>query len=288
MKKGIASRIFDCFNYLFMTALVLTMLLPFVHVAAVSLSGPGPVMQNRVYLWPVELNLTTYKKVLFNDVVLISYKNTIIYTVLGTFVNLAMTASAAYSLAKKRMIFRRFFTFMVTFTMLFGGGMMPTYLLVQKLGLINSMWSVILPGAISTWNLLVMRTFFLEIPDSLEESAMIDGGNDIGIFFKIILPLSKASLATIGLFYAVGHWNSFFSPLIYLNDRNKYPLQIILRSMIIEGNPMSTDTPGNDEITVVQNIKYTVIMVATIPILLVYPFIQKYFVKGVMIGSVKG
>jgi putative aldouronate transport system permease protein len=289
IKKSVGSHIFDTFNYLFMGFLVLSMLVPFIHVAAVSMSSAGPVIQNKVTIWPVGFNVESYKKILTDPYILTSYKNTLFYTAFGTFINLILTAMTAYALAKKKMIFRNGFTMIIMFTMIFNGGMIPNYLLVQKLKLIDTLWAVVLPGAISTWNLMVMRQFFMAIPESLEESAMIDGCNDIQIFYKIILPLSKASLATIGLFYAVGHWNSFFLPLIYLHSKSKYPIQIILRSMVIEGNLQSVQTQNASEAaTVVQNIKYTVIMVATLPILAVYPFIQKYFVKGSMVGSVKG
>jgi len=291
MKASVPSKLFDLCNYLFMILLVIIMLFPFIHIAAISLSSAEPVLQGRVSLWPINFNVASYKKVLSDAQVLIAYKNTILYTVVGTTINMILTTMIAYALAKRKMVLRKLFTFMITFTMLFGGGMIPSYLLVKQLHMINTMWAVTIPGAISTWNLLIMRQFFLAIPESLEESAMIDGYNDIQIFFKIVLPLSKASLATIGLFYAVSHWNSFFVPFIYLNEKSKFPLQIILRSMVVEGNiqpPDQSSIMDNNQFTVVQNIKYTVLMVATIPILLVYPFIQKYFVQGVMIGSIKG
>lgn len=289
IKKSFASTIFDICNYSFMGLLVATMLVPFVHVAAVSLSSAGPVIQNKVFLWPKGFNLNSYSRVLGDMYIMLAYKNTIIYTAAGTFVNLFMTAMTAYVLAKRKMIFRKELTFLITFTMLFNGGMIPSYLLVQKLNMINTIWAVIIPGAISTWNLLVMRQFFIAIPDSLEESAVIDGCNDFDVFIRIVLPLSQAALATIGLFYAVAHWNSFFGPLLYLNDRKKFPLQIVLRSMVIEGNLQTqATTPTDSDMNVVQTLKYTVIMVATLPILCVYPFIQKYFVKGVLVGSIKG
>ncbi len=287
---GLGSRVVNLFIVGFMLALVAATLFPIMHVAALSLSGSGPVMEGRVVLLPKEFTLDTYKRVLSDARVLRAYVNTLLYTLIGTAMNMAFTTLSAYAIANRRMIFRRPLTFLITFTMMFGGGLIPTYLVVRNLGMIDTLWAVTVPQAINTWNLLVMRQFFLGIPDSLEDSAMMDGANDFMIFARITLPLSQAVLAAMTLFYAVGHWNSFFTPLIYLNDPRKYPLQIILRQLVIQGQA-SMEEFAADQINVssdIVNIKYTVIMVALIPVLVVYPIVQKHFVKGVLIGSIKG
>jgi putative aldouronate transport system permease protein len=208
----------------------------------------------------------------------------------GTAVNLLLTALCAYPLSKKRLLFRPFFMTLIIFTMFFNGGLIPRYLLVQSLGMIDTIWAIIIPAAIRTWYMIIMRTFFQSLPDSLEESAYIDGANDFQIFIKIYLPLSKAIVATLTVFYSVEQWNNFFPALIYLNSESKFPLQIILRNMVVVGNmseQMGEIGQGSDYIAVEKTIKYAVIMVSTLPIMLVYPFLQRYFVKGVMVGSLK-
>ena len=286
---------FDVVNTCFMILLIALTFVPFLHVAAQSLSGNGPVMRGDVTLWPLEWSLESYKKVLSDGDVLVSYRNTVLYTVVGTAINIALTALTAYALASKRMPMRRAFTFLVTFTMMFSGGMIPSYLVVSNLKLIDTIWAIVLPGAINTWNLLVMRTFFMGIPDNLTEAAMVDGAGDFRVFWQIFIPLSMASIMAITLFYAVGHWNSYFNAMIYLNSPDKYPVQIMLRKMVIQGIISMEESAGDAAAAgslafnqMTQNIKYTVIMVAVIPILMVYPFVQKYFVKGVMIGAIKG
>lgn len=289
IKKTAGSWIFDCINNLFLMFVIIAMLSPFLHVASVSISDKIAVVNNKISLFPIGLDFDAYRKVFENEYIFISYKNTIIYTVVGTLVNLILTAMVAYPLSKKFFFGRKQFTMLITFTMFFGGGMIPGYLLVKSLGIMNSMWAVILPGAVSTWNMIIMRTFFQNIPDSLEESAVIDGCTEIGVLFKIILPLSMPIMSTMGLFYAVGHWNSFFGPLLYLNDKAKYPLQIILRQIVISGEmAFAQGSSSGEEIVIADSVKYATIMVATLPIIMIYPFIQKYFVKGVMVGSIKG
>ncbi len=282
---------------MFFTVLKITFLLficvitlyPFLHIFAVSLSNELPIMRGEVGIIPKGLNFKSYNEVLKDPQLLTSYKNTIIYVVARTMIALTVTVCGAYALTKKHMLFHRFFTLMVVFTMFFSGGMIPTYLVVQKLGLVDTRWAVILVNSVSVWYLLLMRTFFSSIPSELEDSGKIDGLNEIGILWYIILPLSKASLATIGLFYAVAMWNAFFTPFIYLNSPEKFPLQVILRQIVIANDMKATQYVGADDSAVLpEAIKYATIMVSTLPIIMVYPFIQKYFVKGVMIGSVKG
>lgn len=273
------------------SAVVLSMvavatLYPFIYMISVSLSSSVYVLRNEVSFYPKGINLDMYRMVLKDPRIWQSYMNTIIYTGLGTLISLVITSMGAYALAKKEMVFRKAFTLMIVFTMFFGGGMIPTFLIVKNLGLIDTVWGMVLPGAVSTWNLLVMRTFFSAMPVELEESGRLDGLTDFGIFMRIIVPLSKAVFATIGLFYAVAMWNNFYLPLLYLRDANLFPLQVVLRNMIMAGTEASN--AGGENFIVDESLKYAVIMVATVPILIVYPFLQKYFSKGVMIGAVKG
>jgi putative aldouronate transport system permease protein len=267
------------------------MVYPFVYVLSVSLSGAGAVTQNRVSFFPVEFTLSAYKIVAANNRIWSGYLNTIKYTLLGTLVNLALTSLMAYALSKKYLFARKFFSMFVIFTMFFQGGMVPNYLLISGLGMINTIWAVILPGAVSTWYLMVMRTYFSGLPAELEEAAMVDGCNPFYVFLRITLPLSKPILVTMALFYAVGHWNAYLGPFIYLNDQAKFPLQIVLRQILITGDTNFTNSLSfldDSDLFISDTIKYATIMISVLPVIMAYPFIQKYFSKGVMIGSVKG
>lgn len=278
---------FDIVNGVILFGVIFACLYPFIYMIAVSLSSDIYIMRGEVWFWPKGFSLEAYKYVMADGRIFTGYKNTFIYVTLGTAVSLLLTALGAYALSKKQMVFRKPLMLMIVFTMFFGGGMIPTFLVVRELGLINTIWAMVLPGAISTWNLLIMRTFFAGIPSELEESGKIDGLSEIGIFFRIVLPLSKAVLATIGLYYAVGIWNNFMGPLLYLRNQELFPLQVILRNIVLSGQLSGSDGPT--EIAVVEDaIKFATIMVSTLPILVIYPFIQKYFVKGALIGSVKG
>ena len=282
-------RVFDLVNGLLLLALAGITLYPLYYVAIVSISHGYAVVRGEVSWWPVQVNLESYRAVLEAPYVLISYRNTIWYTVAGTIVNVALSAFCAYPLAMKFFYGRRFFTGFIVATMFFKGGLIPTYLVVRSLGLLDTMWSLILPTAIVTYYMIIMRTFFRNIPEELHDSAYLDGANDIQIFFRIALPISTPIMATMTLFYAVQHWNSFFPALIYLSDRAKYPIQLVLRSMVIEGDVANMQVEFQDDERIVDTtVKYAIIMVATIPILLLYPFLQRYFVKGIMIGSLKG
>ena len=220
----------------------------------------------------------------------LSLRNSLVYTTLGTLINLVMTTLCAYPLARPRFSGRKLFTWVVTLTMFFSGGLIPLYLLVMQLGLINNMWALLLPGAINVWNMFILRTSFQQIPEELYEAALMDGANDFQTLIRVALPLSKAVLATLLMFYAVAHWNDFFNALIFLNDRAKYPIQLVMRNIVILGRFEQTNelAGGSDFAVIEQTLKYATIMVSTIPILLVYPFVQRYFVKGVMIGAIKG
>ncbi|MFW5435316.1 carbohydrate ABC transporter permease [Paenibacillus apiarius] len=282
--------LFPCVNALILTIVVVVTLYPFIYMAVISVSGDIYVMRGEVFLWPKGFNLKMYSLVLGDLSILQAYLNTIIYTVLGTVIALAITSAGAYALSRSDMVFNKGFTLMVIFTLFFSGGMIPSFLVVKELGIIDTVWAMVLPGAVSTWNLIIMRTFFANIPKELEESGKMDGLNDLGLFFRIAVPLSKASFATIGLFYAVSLWNNFYFPLLYLRDPGLFPLQVLLRNLVLAGQVMSGDVTqiGGDQLIVEESLKYATIMVSTLPILLVYPFLQKYFVKGALIGAVKG
>jgi len=280
---------FDALNALILTGVVGACLYPFVYMLAVSLSDSASIASGEVWLWPKGINLDMYQYVFEDGRVLKGYKNTLIYVVLGTAISLLVTALGAYSLSKAKLVMGKPILMLIVFTMFFNGGMIPTFLVVKELGFVNTIWGMVLPGAVATWNLLIMRTFFMGMPQELEESGKIDGLSEIGIFFRIVLPLSKPVLATIGLYYAVGMWNNFMGPLLYLRDADMQPLQVILRNIVLSGQLTGTDGPVVGDIVVVEDgLKFATIMVSTVPILLVYPFIQKYFVKGALIGSVKG
>ena len=291
MKKKIKITHFDFINNFFLFLMFAIMLYPFIYVLAVSLSSPEAVMQNKVVLFPVEITTINYQVVFSNRGIWTGFANTLRYVVVGTLINLALTSLMAYALSKKQLFGRKFFTLFVIFTMFFQGGMIPSYILVRNLRMINTIWAIVLPGAVSIWYLMVMRTFFGGLPEELEEAAMIDGCHPIKIFISIVLPLSKPILLTMSLFYAVSHWNAFMGPLIYLNDKSKFPIQIILRQILITGDTNFTSAVSfldDSHLIISDAIKYATIITAIFPIIMVYPFIQKYFAKGVMIGSVKG
>jgi len=259
-------------------------LYPMIYMVAVSLSTDIYVLRGDISFYPKGLTLDTFSRVMQNSRLLNSFKNTIVYVSTGTALSLMITAMAAFALSKNRIMYYKFFTLMVIITMYFGGGMIPTYLLVRQLGLIDKIWAVILPSAMSTYNLLVMRSFFDQFPNEIEDSGRMDGLNDIQIFWKLVLPVSKAVLVSIGLFYAVSKWNAFFEPFLYLTTTKKFPLQLILREVLTAGQSNASE----DKLVVVQSLRYATIIVSIFPIIAVYPFLQKHFVKGVMIGAVKG
>jgi putative aldouronate transport system permease protein len=290
-RRGSGDRAFFIGNNIFLALIFIVMLYPFLYVLAVSLSSPDAVIQNKVFLFPVGFNLTAYRVVADNKGIWTGYANTLLYTAVGTLINLAVTSLMAYALSKKHLWGYRFFSLFVVFTMFFQGGMIPNYLLISNLRMINTIWSIVLPGAVSTWYLMVMRTFFSGLPAELEEAAMVDGCNPFVIFIRIVLPLSKPILFTMTLFYAVTHWNAYMAPLIYLNDKAKFPLQIIMRQILITGDTNFTNAISyldDTGLIISDTIKYAAIIISILPIVMVYPFIQKHFSKGVMIGSVKG
>ncbi|NSW89479.1 MAG: carbohydrate ABC transporter permease [Firmicutes bacterium] len=288
-RKSISEITFDTINHFILFLLVIITIYPFLYVLFASLSDPLKVLQGgSLLLWPHGFNLDAYKMVFKNPMVMIGYRNTIIYVVTGTAINMLLTSFGAYVLSRRDLYGKSFFMFLIVFTMFFSGGLIPLYLLVNKLNMTNTVWAMVIPGAISTWNLIIMRTSFVSMPESLVESAKMDGANDFYVLFKIILPLSLPIISVMILFYGVSHWNSWFNAMIFLRKRELYPLQLVLREILIS-NSTDSMTIGitGDVAPVAENIKYATVMVATIPILLIYPFLQKYFVKGVMIGAIK-
>ncbi|TDF99509.1 carbohydrate ABC transporter permease [Paenibacillus piri] len=290
IKESFSEKLFEAVIILILLAICTSVLYPVLLIVSSSLSDPIAVLKGQVLLLPVNPTLLVYDMVFNNPEIWGTYGNTIIYTVVGTFVNVALTALGAYPLSRRDFYGKNIFMLLFVFTMFFSGGMIPSYLLVKNLGLLNTMWALILPGAVSTWNLIIMRTFFQStIPVELQESAFIDGASDLTVFWKIVLPLSAPILAVMTLFYGVGHWNSWFPALLYLSDRTLYPLQIILREILIQSS--TQDMSGgaiSDQEMIGEGIKYATMVVATLPILCLYPFLQKYFVKGVMVGAIKG
>jgi len=292
-KKSIPSIIFDTFNTILMIFLIIITLYPFWHVAMSSISNPPDlIIHQGPVLYPIGgIEVGNYGLVFKNPMISLGYLNTIKYLVIGTTINMIMTMFCAYALSRKQLMLRNFVMYLIIFTMYFSGGLIPSYLLVQNLGMTDTLWALILPGAISTYNMIILRTAFASIPDSMEESAKLDGANDLIILFRIIVPLSLPTIAVMILFYGVGHWNSWFSAMIYLRTRAKFPLQLILREILLantaSGETM-VDTAAGDKIPLAETVKYATIMVATVPILFVYPFLQRYFVKGIMIGAIKG
>ena len=279
-------RAFVIINTIVLLLIGVIMLYPAIYVIAASFSEETAILRGDVFLYPVGAHVKAYQKVFVYPMLWQSYRNTLIYTVLGTAINLVLTVFGAWALSQKKMVGRRFLTLMCTFTMFFGGGMIPTFLVVKGLGLLNTMWAILLPSAVSTYNMILMRTFFRQIPESLVEAAELDGCRDFGVLFRIVLPLSLASLMTIGMFYAVGHWNSYFPAVMYLTtNRELNPLQIILRQVVLLNEIVENST--STENVMAEGIKYATIVVAMIPMLCIYPFVQRYFVKGVMVGSVK-
>ena len=286
-KKNIRGWGFRLVNAAVLGLVALMTLYPFLYVIFASFSDPVKLMGNSgLLLKPLGFSLNAYKKVFVNPSIYSGYLNTIFYVTAGTMINILATCMAAYVLSRKQFMLRRFLTILFIFTMYFNGGLIPSYLLIKDLGLINSRLSLILPGAVSTFNLMIMITGFEGIPQSLEESARIDGAGDWTILFRIIMPLAKPTIMVILLYYAVGHWNSWFNAMIYLRDAQKMPIQIFLRDILTRSQLVAM-TGQTDVEDVGQTIKYATIIVSTVPILCIYPFIQKHFVKGVMIGAVK-
>ncbi|WP_183603494.1 carbohydrate ABC transporter permease [Paenibacillus phyllosphaerae] len=273
-----------------MLSLCFVTLYPFLYILFASLSDPAEMARFRGMLfYPQGFSLDAYKAVLDNPMVTTGYRNTLFYVIAGTSINLIMTTLGAYALSRRNVYFNNTIMLIIIITMVFNGGLIPSFLLVNNLGMLNTPWALLLPGAISSFNLIIMRTAFQGIPVGLEESARIDGANDWTILSRIIIPLSMPVIAVMILWYAVGHWNSYFSALIYLRDRELFPLQLVLREILISNSTdsMTTGSGAGDRMDIGVTIKYATIIVSTLPILVLYPFLQKYFVHGVLIGALK-
>ena len=292
-KKSVSGIIFDVFNYLLMLGIAFICVVPIIHVIWASVSDPASVDKAKGFiLYPLGTpSLNAYKIIMRYKNIWTGYKNTLFYVVVQCLVTSVLTVIAGYITSRKRFRYRNVLMMFLAFTMLFNGGMIPTYMVVKNLGMYDSRWAVIIPSAISMFNMIILRTAFADVPEALEESARLEGAGEWTIMTRIIVPLSKATIAVIVLYYAVGLWNSWFPAMIYLKDRTKYPLQLILREILLL-NDTAVMTTSADAVKNVQTerklVKYTTIIVSTVPIMCFYPFIQKYFTKGVMIGAVKG
>lgn len=292
IKKTRFDRLFDGVIYFILGFLTVTYLYVLIFTVSASFSDPNAVYSGRVILWPVDFTLQGYERVFQEKMVWIGYKNSLIYMVVGTFVSTALTLTGAYALSRKDLPGRGFITGILVFTMFFSGGIIPLYLIVRSLGILDTMWAIILPGAVGMSNVIIARTFFANsIPNGLLDAARIDGCNNVRFFFRIALPLSKAIIAVIALYYAIGYWNDYFNAMIYFKTRTKYPLQLFLREILISSqtsSAMTGDVLEQELLAQLQEIiKYTLIVVGSLPLLIIYPFLQKYFVQGVMIGSLK-
>jgi putative aldouronate transport system permease protein len=282
-------RAFQVANALILTGVVVVTLYPFVNILAQSFSSEGYIVSGQVNLVPHGFNLTTYKAVMSDPMFWRNYRNTVVYTVVGTFVSMVLTTCYAYALSKRDLKGRTALIGVAVFTMFFSGGLIPNYVLVSRLGLRNSIWAIVLPNAISVFNLLVMKAFFESMPQDLEEAAAVDGLSTYGILLRIVLPLSKAVLATMTLFYAVFYWNSWFSAFLYMDRTELFPVTVYLRNLIAGAmDTTSGGAPADDQSQVAANIQSVTMVLTVLPILVVYPFIQRYFVRGVMLGAVKG
>ncbi len=290
-----SDTLFDLINYLFWTLIVFAVIYPLYWVVIASVSDPNEVLMGRVLLWPIGFSMDGYEAIFNYSRIWLGYKNSLIYAALGTITSLALILPAGYVISRRDFVGRGAFMIMITITMFFGGGLIPTYLVIKGLGMDNSMWAIIIPSACGAYNILVAKSFFTaNIPHEMLEAAQMDNCSNVRFFFKIALPISMPLVAVITVFTAVGHWNSYFSALIYLRDDTKYPLQMILREILVQQDTskMLADIQymekAEDRRRLAELIKYGVIIVSSLPVLILYPFMQKYFVKGVMVGSIKG
>lgn len=290
MKASKGEKVFYIINNIVLAFIVLICLYPIIYVFSASISSPAMLYEGKVVLFPKELTFASYKKVLSDSEIFVAFLNSVYYMVVGTAYSLAVTIGAAYPLSKKWFYGRKFFTIIMAITMWFGGGMIPQYLNIRDLGLIDTRTAIIVAFAVAPFNIIIMRTFFQSVPESLEEAAVIDGATNFQILSKIYLPLSKAAIATIGLFCVVARWNGYFWAMVLITDNAKIPLQVLLKKLIVDASLVNeTDSVINVAgLTSKETIIYTTIVVSMLPMLIVYPFLQKYFVKGVMIGSIKG
>jgi putative aldouronate transport system permease protein len=293
MRETFEDRIFSAVNYVLLSIALIMILYPLYFIIIASISDPNTVNAGEVWLWPKGLTLKGYMKIFENQSIWVGYRNTIIYTCLGTIINVVLTLTSAYALSRKDLLGRNLLMLVLTFTMFFSGGLIPTYLLIMRLGMLDTIWAMLIPTAVGVWNVIVARTYFQSnIPTELLEAAQMDGCSNLRFLRKIVLPLSNAIIAVMILFYSVNHWNSYFQALIYLNRQEMLPLQIILRNILVQNQAeqiLLLDYTGKtDEATnLAEQIKYGIIVIASVPVLLLYPLLQRYFVQGIMIGSIK-
>ncbi|HHY82944.1 MAG TPA: carbohydrate ABC transporter permease [Clostridiales bacterium] len=288
--KRPGSGLWDIAIEIIMIAIALLTLYPFIYIISMSISEPDAVLAQEIWLLPKGFSLGSYDLVFENKEIWISYGNTIWYTIVGTSINVVLTLAGAYALSRKEFFARNAIMMYIAVTMFFNGGLIPTFILVNSLGMYNSRWAMVIPGAVSAWNLIIARTYFqTSIPDSLPESAKLDGATDLGIFFRIVLPLSTPIIAVLIVFYAVGHWNAWFNAMLYLSDSTLHPLQLFLRKILLMNSPdlLQGMEDAFERVAYAIQLKYASIVVATLPIICIYPFVQKYFVKGVMLGAIK-
>lgn len=293
VRRSVADRWFDILNYSFLMLLVLVVLYPLYIIVISSISDPDSVNAGNVWLLPQNITFEGYERIFQNERIWTGYRNSLFYAVLGTSINVILTITAGYALSRSALFGKNVLMFMIVFTMFFSGGLIPSYLLVKELGMNNTIWSQVIPNAVGAWNIIITRTFFqMTIPKELHEAAEIDGCSDTKFFWRIVLPLSTPIIAVMVLFNAVGHWNSYFQALIYLRDETLHPLQIVLREILVvnetQENMVTAAQSDTETLRIVDAMKYGIIIVASLPALVLYPFLQRYFVKGVMIGSIKG
>lgn len=298
-KYSLSDKAFKVINHIFLFFTVAVITYPLIFVISASMSDPAAVSAGKVWFWPVDLSFDGYKEVFENKAIWTGYRNTIIYTVVGVLLHWIILLPCAYALSRKELMGKTLIIWLILFTMLFNGGMIPTYLVVKSLGMLDTIWAIVIPNVVGAWSILVALTFFRQtVPNELVEASKIDGASDFTIFFKVALPLSAPIIAVMGLFHGVSLWNQYFKALIYLSDENMFPLQLILRQILIvaqvgAGDPLDTMTQLGEveslanRIKIAELIKYAVMIVAALPLLIIYPFLQRFFIKGVLIGSVK-
>ena len=286
IRQSFGSNLFDVINICILVFLGITTIYPFWGTLVISVSSLKSYLISRFHLWPIEFSFESYLYMFRYSELWISYRNTIFITIVGTFINMLITMLAAYVLSKKELKGQLVIMFLFVFTMLFSGGIIPTYIIVRNLKLMNTLWALIIPSAINTYNLIILRNFFSAMPRDIEESAIIDGCNEIGVLFRIVMPVSKPAITTIALFYAVEHWNGFFSAILYLTRRSLHPLQLFLRSMLFQTDAIFSG--GESLYLMGEPMKMATIVLAVLPIMCFYPFFQKYFTQGVMLGAIKG
>jgi putative aldouronate transport system permease protein len=292
VKDNRKDRLFTILNTLFLCIITFIVLYPLLYIVSASFSSPSAVLSGKVWLWPVDVTLEGYKAVFEYKRIWTGFANSLFYTIAGTTLNVAITVMAAYALSRKDLVGRNLIMMMCVFTMIFSAGIIPSYLVVQDLGLLNSRWAMILPTALSVWNLIIARTFFqVTIPNELLEASQMDGCSDFKFFFRVVIPLSAPIIAVLTLFYAVGHWNQYFQALLYIRDPDLFPLQLILREILIrnevDASMLQDVRVAAEQAGLRQLLKYSLIVISSVPVLIIFPFVQKHFVKGVMIGSLK-